>query len=308
MNILVTGGLGHIGSRLINSIKADKIVVVDNFMTQRYSSLFSSSLGRDIHFYEKNVQDISLEWLENIGPIDLIIHLAAMTDAAGNANNRDALFENNFGGTRHLANLALGLGIKFIFPSSTSVYGSQSHLVDEYCDELLPQSPYAESKLAEEKLLLQMSRDGLPLVILRFGTIHGVSAGMRFHTAVNRFIFQVKLGIPLTVWRTALNQKRPYLSLDDCSSAVQHVISKSLFSGEIYNVVTNNWTVNEIIREIETVSGRSSRINYVDVEIMNQLSYEVSSLKFQATEFVFCGDLLQDIRDTLNLLEGIKNV
>jgi nucleoside-diphosphate-sugar epimerase len=96
--------------------------------------------------------------------------------------------------------------------------------------------------------------------------------------------------------------------LDDCSSAVQHVINKSLFSGEIYNVVTNNWTVNEIIRKIETVSGRSSRINYVDVEIMNQLSYEVSSLKFQETEFVFCGDLLQDIRDTLNLLEGIKNV
>jgi nucleoside-diphosphate-sugar epimerase len=308
MNILVTGGLGHIGSRLINSIEADKIIVVDNFMTQRYSSLFSFSLGRDIHFYEKGVQEISFEWLESIGPIDLIIHLAAMTDAAGNANNRDALFDNNFEGTKHLANLALRLGIKFIFPSSTSVYGSQSDLVDESCVELLPQSPYAESKLAEEKLLLQLSEEGLPLTILRFGTIHGVSGGMRFHTAVNRFIFQVKLDIPLTVWRTALDQKRPYLSLDDCSSAVQHVINESLFSGEIYNIVTNNWTVNEIIQGIEKISGRSTRINYVDVAIMNQLSYEVSSLKFQETGFSFCGDLLKDIRDTLNLLEGIKNV
>ena len=308
MNILVTGGLGHIGSRLINSIEADKIIVVDNLMTQRYSSLFSFSLGRDIHFYEKGVQEISLDWLKTIGPIDLIIHLAAMTDAAGNANNREALFENNFEGTKHLANLALQLGIKFIFPSSTSVYGSQSDLVDEYCVELLPQSPYAESKLAEEKLLLQMSGDGLALAILRFGTIHGISGGMRFHTAVNRFIFQVKVGLPLTVWRTALDQKRPYLSLDDCCSAVQHVINESLFSGEIYNIVTNNWTVKEIIQGIEKVSGHSTRINYVDVAIMNQLSYEVSSLKFQKTGFSFSGDLLQDIRDTINLLQGIKNV
>ena len=308
MKVLVTGGLGHIGSNLIRLLKGCDLIVVDDFMTQRYASLFNLSPETKIDFFEKNVQSISAEWLLEVGPIDLIIHLSATTDAAGNAQNREALFENNLNSTKHIAKLALNLGIKFIFPSSTSVYGSQSDLVDETCTELLPQSPYAESKLAEENLLQQLSEEGLRVAILRFGTIHGASAGMRFHTAVNRFIFQSKLGIPLTVWRTALDQKRPDLSLLDCIAAVQHVMDRDLFDGEVYNIVTQNWTVREIIENIELVSGVKAQISFVDVAIMNQLSYEVSSLKFQETGFVFHGDLRQDIEDTLVLLSGIHNV
>lgn len=307
MNILITGGLGHIGSRLINSLDFSNIVLVDNFMTQRFASLFNLSPSKEVSFYEKSVLDISIDWIKEIGPLDAIIHLSAITDAAGNAKNRDLIFANNLEGTKHIANLALELGVKLIFPSSTSVYGSQSNLVDETCTDLLPQSPYAECKLAEEDYLIQMSRKGLEVSILRFGTIHGISPGMRFHTAVNRFIFQTKLRTPLTVWRTAMDQKRPYLSLDDCVSAIIHVINKSLFSGDVYNIVTWNWTVREIIEKIEVEAGHTCDINLVDVEIMNQLSYEVSSLKFQQTGFGFKGDLTLDIRETFGLLSGIKN-
>jgi nucleoside-diphosphate-sugar epimerase len=146
------------------------------------------------------------------------------------------------------------------------------------------------------------------MVILRFGTIHGASRGMRFHTAVNKFILQVKLGIPITVWRTALDQKRPYLSLDDCVSAIDHVIREDLFDGEIYNIVTKNWTVREIITNIERVSGFKPAIELVDSQIMNQLSYEVSSRKFENTGFHFKGNLVDDIHDSFKLLSGISNV
>jgi len=207
LNILITGGLGHIGSKLITSLPAANLFVVDNLSTQRYSSLFNLSASKKIRFFEKDVRDLDLNWLQAVGPIDVIIHLAATTDAAGNANNRDALFENNLKSTMHIGQLAKALGIKLIFPSSTSVYGSQAELVDESCKELLPQSPYAESKLAEEEALLELAKSGLQVAILRFGTIHGSSAGMRFHTAVNKFLYQAKLGVPITIWRTALHQK-----------------------------------------------------------------------------------------------------
>lgn len=308
MKILITGGLGHIGSKLINSLAAMDLFVVDNLMTQRYPSLFNLPNSRNVFFFEKNVKDLTSDWLKEIGPIDVIIHLAATTDAAGNANNRVALFQNNLDSTKHIASLAKKNGIKIIFPSSTSVYGSQSELVDEECKELLPQSPYAESKLEEERFLLESSKDGLQMVILRFGTIHGASRGMRFHTAVNKFIFQVKLGLPITVWRTALDQRRPYLSLSDCVSAIDHVIRENLFDGEIYNIVTKNWTVREIITNIEKVSGSKAIIELVDSQIMNQLSYEVSSQKFENTGFRFEGKLEDDIHDSFELLSGVKNV
>lgn len=307
MNILVTGGLGHIGSKLITSMSAANVCIVDNVTTQRYSSLFNLPESKNIRFFEKDVRDLDLNWFQDIGPIDIIIHLAATTDAAGNANNRDALFENNLKSTGRIGHLAKELGIKLIFPSSTSVYGSQDELVDESCKELFPQSPYAESKLAEEEALLELAKDGLQVAILRFGTIHGSSTGMRFHTAVNKFLYQAKLGVPITIWRTALHQKRPYLSLDDCISALNHVINNSLFHGEIYNVVTKNWTVQEIVNCIQEALGRDLDIEFVDSVIMNQLSYEVSSLKFANTGFEFRGDLSSDIRDALTLLAGINN-
>lgn len=307
MKILVTGGMGHIGSKLIRTLSASTIIVVDNFMTQRYSSLFHLPESKNISFYDMNVKEITADWLREVGPLDVIIHLSATTDATANANNRDELFNNNLESTKHIAGLAKDLGIKLIFPSSTSVYGSQSELVDENCLELLPQSPYAESKLAEELHLGDLSKQGLEVAILRLGTIHGASVGMRFHTAVNKFIYQVKLGLSVTVWRTALNQKRPYLSLGDCVLAIDHVIRNSLFSGEIYNVVSNNWTVQEIIDTIQEVSKMEANIVFVDSAIMNQLSYEVSSEKFQKTGFDFKGKLSNDIQESFDLLSGINN-
>lgn len=306
MKILVSGGLGHIGSQLIRNFDDAELVVVDNLMTQRYSSLFHLRNTQQVHFVDLNVHELSEEHLRNLGPISYIIHLAAITDAAGNANNKEGLFDNNLTGTKHIAELAMKLGIPLIFPSSTSVYGSQANLVDEDCEALLPQSPYAECKLEEENFLLGQVAKGLKVSILRLGTIHGASIGMRFHTAVNKFIYQTKLGLPLSVWSTALDQKRPYLSLTDAIRAFKHVISINLFNGEIYNVLSNNWTVREIIQAIELQNQQKCNIAFVDSPIMNQLSYEVSPSKFESTGFTFVGSLETDIKESFELLRGIN--
>ena len=179
-------------------------------------------------------------------------------------------------------------------------------MVDEECKDLVPQSPYADCKLEEEAHLLNRFDNGLRVAILRLGTIHGASTGMRFHTAVNKFIYQSKLNMPITVWSTALHQRRPYLGLSDAISAFQHVIDKDLFSGDIYNVVTKNWTVKEIIDCIERQNRSICELELVDSPIMNQLSYEVSSKKFESTGFKFTGSLDSDVKDTLALLNRVK--
>jgi UDP-glucose 4-epimerase len=105
---------------------------------------------------------------------------------------------------------------KLIHISSTSVYGKQTSVVDETCEKkfLKPQSPYADIKLIEEKMLKKESKK-IKYITYRFGTISGVSSGMRFHTAVNKFCLNASIEEPITVYKTALNQFRPYLSLKD---------------------------------------------------------------------------------------------
>lgn len=311
MNIVITGGLGHIGSYLIRhlnkSLKVDRIMVIDSLQTQRFASLFDIAESPNLTFFEKEAGKVNPEEIIRHGRVDCVIHLAATTDAAGTANKRDELFENNLGTTNSVIALCTELKIPMIFPSSTSVYGSQSTLVNETCKELFPQSPYAESKLMEEQAIQNASSNGLKGVVLRLGTIHGISPGMRFHTAVNRFCFQASTNAPLTVWKTAMHQYRPYLALDDACRAMAHVISKQLFGGEIYNVVTSNHTVLEILKAIEVKTGRPCTVDYVESQIMNQLSYEVSSDKFKGTGFQFRGSLQSDVEDTMQLLSGINN-
>jgi UDP-glucose 4-epimerase len=110
------------------------------------------------------------------------------------------------------------------------------------------------------------------------------------------------------VWRTAINQYRPYLALSDAIRAIQHVITNEIYGGQIYNVLTGNLSLQKIISTIEEIGGKPARIEYVDSPIMNQYSYEVSKVKFEETGFDYQGSLYDDISNTLKILDGIKNV
>ena len=226
MKILVTGGLGHIGSKLIRQIpvqiKDSHISIADNLVTQRYFSLYNLK-HRSYSFYNLDISQDTSQLIEIFKSQDYVVHLAAITDAASSFENADEVERNNFNSTKLVVDLCSKMKIKLILLSSTSVYGSQSDVVNEDCNfrDLNPQSPYAISKLKEENYAIKMSKiNGLDYTIFRFGTIFGTSEGMRFHTAVNKFCWQAVMKEPLTVWKTALYQKRPYICLNDAVNSI----------------------------------------------------------------------------------------
>jgi len=312
MKIVITGALGHIGSKLIRYIPEvfpeAEIVMIDDLFVQRYCSLFNLPLKGRYKFIEADILTADL------APIFLgahvVVHLAAITDAAGSFEIGEKVELVNYKGTERVAKQCLATGCSMIFISTTSVYGSQEEVVDENCpvSDLKPQSPYADSKLKAEQLLETLGKaEGLNFIACRFGTIFGVSEGMRFHTAVNKFCWQAVMGQPITVWQTALNQRRPYLDLSDAVEAISFIIRENLFDRLIYNVVTTNTTVKEIIDAI-SVHIPDVSIQYVDKAIMNQLSYHVDNSRFKSHGFEFKGSLAGAISDTINLLKASNGV
>jgi UDP-glucose 4-epimerase len=308
MKIVVTGALGHIGSKLIRALPAlfpgREVVMIDNLSTQRFCSLFDLP---ETGMYRFSAADILTHDLSTIiAPSDIVVHLAAITDAASSFYNEGQVEKVNLDGTKIVANVCAKKNAKLIFLSTTSVYGTQNDVVDENCSEaeLSPQSPYARSKLEAEKYLSWLNNNkGLNYIVCRFGTIFGVSAGMRFHTAVNKFAWQAVMGQPITVWRFALHQRRPYLDLADAIEALKFIIEREMFDGNIYNVLTTNATVSDIIDIIRLFKPNIS-IKYVDEQIMNQLSYTVSCDKFKGKGFVAKGDLTVGIKETIEILKN----
>jgi|TARA_B100001964_G_scaffold60007_1_gene68092 UDP-glucose 4-epimerase len=284
--------------------KESKIVMIDNMMTQRFSSLFKLPKIGNYTFIEGDVKLMDLNSI--FKDTDIVIHLAAITDAAGSFDKATEIEKNNYQSTLKVANACMETGTSLIALSSTSVYGTQNDVVDEDCseNELQPQSPYASTKLKEEKLITNLSKDkALKAIHCRFGTIYGVSPGMRFHTAVNKFCWQASMGQPITVWNTAYDQKRPYLDLLDASRAIIHIIENNIFDGRIYNVLTQNHTVRHVIDIIREFVP-SLEVQFVDTKIMNQLSYNVLCDRFKSKGFIFSGDLKRGIKETILLLKN----
>ena len=185
------------------------------------------------------------------------------------------------------------------------MYGKQAEIVDENCEKkyLKPQSPYAKIKLIEENMLKKSGKN-LKYVTFRLGTIAGVSKGIRFHTAVNKFCFNAALNQKIEVYKTALHQYRPYLSVRDAFKLFKFCIEKNFFKNDIYNVLSGNFTVGQIIKMIKKYK-KNIKIKLVNASIMNQLSYHVDDSKLTNEGLKLYGDIKNDIKNTIKLLSNI---
>ena len=165
MKILITGGLGHIGSFIVENINKikniKKIYIIDNFSTERYCSLFNlPKSNKKIIFYQKDLSKKNI--LNKFVKVDVVINLASLTDAANSLKIKKLIYKNNLGIFNNVLKYCEKKSAKLIHISSTSVYGEQKGLVDENCNYLRPKSPYAEIR---DNLLDSEMR---PIDLLRF--------------------------------------------------------------------------------------------------------------------------------------------
>ena len=308
MNILITGSLGHIGSSLlVNLIKIKKlksVYLIDSLRSNTVNVLFNLNFKKkiDVKFIKGDL--LKMNELNKIKKkIDVVIHLASITNAAESFSIKKLLFKNNFGIFKNIVSFCIKKKSKLVHLSSTSVYGLQSELVDEFTKDLAPQSPYAEEKITEENYLKKNSKK-LKYTTLRLGTITGISKGMRFHTAVNKFCFNTVLREDIPVWGKALNLHRPYLSLQDAIKTIIFLINKKKFNNQIYNVVTANYTVKDILNLIKKNKFKL-KIKIIKSPILNQHSFKVSRKKIELLGLKLSNSIAKDIKSTLNLLKKL---
>ena len=309
--IIITGGLGHIGSYLIEKLLANKknlhLVIIDSLKSQRFPSLFNLKTRKNkISFYD---MDLTYEKISKVvKKADLIIHLAAITDAENSVSKEKIYMNNNLKCTEESISHSKKYKVPLIFPSSTSVYGKMELgqlLFEDNQKVLFPQSPYAKIKLKEEKNIKKKLNTS-KFVIIRLGTIIGKSTGMRFHTAVNKFCYQAAMNKKITVWKSAYNQVRPYATLSDFYQLIVFFKKKKKYlNNQTYNLVTKNLTVKDVIEIIKIK--KKINIRFVNSKIMNQLSYRVSNSKLHKIGFKSNSNIKKEIFDTLKLFQ-FKNL
>ena len=297
MSILVTGALGHIGSYVIkdliklNNIK--NIYLLDKLSNNKHNVFFDIK-NKKFKFIYGDLVNKSL--IKKIPKVKIVIHLASMTNAEKSFENKKELYRNNLGCFNNILSYCVKNNSKLIHISTTSIYGPQKSLVDETQKNLYPRSPYAKVKLIEEKLLKKNKK--IKFITLRFGTISGFSTGMRFHTAVNKFCLNSVLKEEIPVWGKSTNLYRPYLSLKDASKTFKFIILKKFFPCEIFNVLSENKTVGQILKIIRE-NNFNPKIKFVKSRILNQDTYKISKFKIENAGLKLNSKIADDIRVTL---------
>jgi len=234
MQILVTGGAGYLGSILVPQLLArgHGVRVLDTFAFRDASLAASQN-----HACELIRGDIrSTPDLSNaLRGCNAVVHLAGIVgDPACDANPQLAS-EVNLDATRTLIHLAAKSGVaRFVFASSCSVYGASDSTLDE-TSSLNPLSIYAQAKIDSEQFLLSARSATFAPVILRFGTLFGLSPAMRFDLVVNLLVARAAATGRITLFNE--DQWRPFLHVEDAARAVLACLdaASSIVSGQIFN-------------------------------------------------------------------------
>lgn len=310
MAVVLTGGLGHIGSKLvIDLLQEDDVILIDSMKTQRFCSLFNLQGRNRCYFIPEMLQEIEPETFEKLGIPSSVIHLAADNDSTQIESDILAIEKsNNFTATIAATTIARHYDIPIVFASTTSVYNSTKF---EFIDEATPKSKqlsrYAEIKSSEEDYIVNLGNQGLNYVILRLATIYGKSPGMRFHTAINKFSLFHSIGDEIEVWGSSLDIYRPYLSIMDACNGVARASKHWKDLPPILNLVTKNASIREIFEIIEKISNRKILYKLIDNPFQqDDTSFKVSNSLAIENSFVFSDDMEYRIKETLELFKGIS--
>lgn len=189
--ILITGGLGYIGSHVTALFlkKNYEVSVLDNLLFEN-NSLLNFIENENFNFYNCDIRDYSqIEDIFKTKDFDAVIHLAALVGESACKRNPEETNSINYLATINLAEIASRNNVKnFIFMSTASSYGVQD--INEIANEetkLNPVSLYAISKINCENELLNRFHDNLNITIFRPSTVHGLSLRMRFDLMTNHF-------------------------------------------------------------------------------------------------------------------------
>lgn len=304
--VLVTGAGGYIGSVLVPMLLEHgySIVAVDRFFFGRQTLPPESE--------QLQVLQDDIRWLDesHLEGIDTVVDLAALSNDPSGELNPKKTWEINHQGRVRIAHLSKKTGVlKYILPSSCSVYGFQEGLLDEM-SPVNPLTTYAEANLQAERDVLPLADEQFCVVVLRQATVYGLSPRMRFDLAINGMVRGLFKTGKIPILRDG-TQWRPFVHVKDTARAMMLMLEAPPHSinAQIFNVGSDeqNCQVMPLAEMVAEASGVP--FNYEWYGLPDHRSYRISFQKIQQvlgfkSEYTPC-DGAQEVYKALQ--KGILN-
>lgn len=268
MHLLVTGGVGFIGSHLVDRLLADshQVTVVDNFDPFYPAGIKEANIAAHLDHPDYTLHRVDIRDLEGLrtelkGGYDCIVHLAAKAGVRPSIEDPVAYQEVNVRGTQNLLELAREWKTpQFVFASSSSVYGVNPNVPWSEDDHVLqPISPYASTKVSGELLGHVYSHlYGIRFIGLRFFTVYGPR--QRPDLAIHKFTRLLLEGKPIPFFGDG-STSRDYTFVTDTVDGILGAIRYEKTPFEVINLGNDaTVTLSQMVETIERAAGMKARL------------------------------------------------
>ncbi|MHA1130839.1 MAG: NAD-dependent epimerase/dehydratase family protein [Candidatus Helarchaeota archaeon] len=293
--ILVTGGLGYIGSVLCEELRKVGIeaLIVDNNL---YNLAGTDTIFINVDLRNKDKLERILK--KHSSELSAIIHLAGIVgDPACLIDTKKAIMINCVG-TRNVVELANKFNLKIFHASTCSLYGAEHCTLESPLTEeahLFPIDFYGQTKYQQERFVLELADK---FCIFRLATAYGLSPRMRYDLVLNLFAAKAARDETLTVFGGT--QYRPFTHVRDIASAFIHAIQENLEG--IYNIVAINETIINIATLINELF--NTEIEITDL-IHDPRNYIADNKKILNTGFTFKWTLQEGLNEVIEYSKKI---
>jgi nucleoside-diphosphate-sugar epimerase len=309
--LLITGGAGYIGSRLVQSLVSQgKDVICLDRLDFGGESLLTVMDQPNFKLIQGDLCEAGL--IEKILAQEkpqAVIHLAAVVGDPACKREPERAQKTNLEASKRLLDASSAAGVqRFIFASTCSNYGKMDDpaaLLNEQAP-LAPISLYAETKVAVEKHILESMdrKPGFTPTILRFATVYGLSPRMRFDLTVNEFTRDLALGRSLDIFGEQF--WRPYCHVADFSVAMEMILDcdPGTVAWQVFNVGDSdeNYTKKMLIEAIQAETG-SDKVSYVEKND-DPRDYRVDFSKISKLGFKVTKKVPDGIREISNAVKA----
>jgi len=252
MRVLITGGVGYLGTELVYKLATredvSKVVVYDNLSRGNYNlfiGVHKLPAGK-VQFTNGDLLD-SRKLRKSLANIDVVYHLAAKVTKPYSDHNPHLLEQVNHWGTAELVYAVEESNVsRLIYTSSSAVYGVSSELVNTSTTPN-PVTYYGISKLRSEEHVARI-QSKLPAYIIRTANVYGYSKSMRFDARINRYMMEAATGQKITVNGSG-QQRRAYIHVHDATSLLEGLLYSDI-QPDTYDLVGRNLGGSEITNGI----------------------------------------------------------
>jgi len=264
---LVTGGAGFIGSHIVERLlcaegskEGNFVRVLDNFSSGKKENLEFVIPNKNFQLIEADIRDYNT-CLRSTEKIDFVLHQAALRSVPKSVNDPHSYNEVNIGGTLNLLKASIENKVKrFVFASSSSIYGETNIFPER--EDFLPQliSPYALTKLAGEYYCKIFSVNyKLETASLRYFNVYGPRQNLddEYAVVVPKFITTMLNNQQPPIHGDG-KQSRDFTFIDNVVDANILAATKENVKNEVFNIANNkDHTVLELVEVLNRIMGKS---------------------------------------------------